>query len=57
MKNDKNDSIGCTVENCKYHCSGADYCSRKGIEVGACKCDPASCDSTFCQSFEAKETY
>ena len=53
----KNNSIGCTVETCKYHCSGSNYCSRSGIEVGACKCDPHSCDSTFCQSFEVKETY
>ncbi|MBO5065653.1 MAG: DUF1540 domain-containing protein [Clostridia bacterium] len=54
MKDQKNNSIGCTVDSCKYHCNDANYCSLKTIEVGACNCDPKSVDSTCCQSFEAK---
>lgn len=52
--NNKNNSIGCTVESCKFHCNGADYCTKNVIEVGACNCDPKSVDATCCQSFEAK---
>ncbi len=57
MKDQKNNSIGCTVDSCKYHCSDANYCSLNAIEVGACNCDPKSVDSTCCQSFEAKKAY
>lgn len=54
MNDNKNNSIGCTVENCKYHCPSANYCSKTVIEVGACNCHPNSADGTCCQSFEAK---
>lgn len=58
MKDQKNNSIGCTVDSCKYHCKDANYCSLNAIEVGACNCcDPKSVDYTCCQSFEAKTTY
>lgn len=54
MNNKKNNSIGCTVENCKYHCAGENYCTKNAIMVGGCNCDPKSVDSTCCQSFENK---
>lgn len=54
MNEKKNNSIGCTVENCKYHCSGENYCTKNAISVGSCNCDPKSVDSTCCQSFEIK---
>lgn len=57
MKDNKNEFIGCTVENCKYHCNGSDYCARQGIEVGSCNCHAESSDNTYCQSFEAKNNY
>lgn len=50
----KNNSIGCTVESCKYHCTGADYCTKNAIKVGSCNCNVNSVDATCCQSFEAK---
>lgn len=54
MNDNKNNSIGCTVDTCKFHCKDANYCTLNAIEVGACKCDPKSVDSTCCQSFKAK---
>lgn len=50
----KNNSIGCTVESCKYHCQSANYCTKNAIEVGACNINAKSVDNTCCQSFEAK---
>ncbi|MCI5947655.1 MAG: DUF1540 domain-containing protein [Oscillospiraceae bacterium] len=57
MKKNKNESIGCTVDTCKYHCTDSNCCSRNGIEVGACNCHADSSESTCCQSFEMKSTY
>ena len=54
MNDKKNNSIGCSVENCKYHCTGENYCTKNAINVGSCNCDPKSVDATCCQSFEAK---
>ncbi|MBO5290319.1 MAG: DUF1540 domain-containing protein [Clostridia bacterium] len=54
MNDNKNNSIGCTVESCKYHCTGSDYCTKNAIKVGACNCNVNSVDATCCQSFEAK---
>lgn len=55
MNDKKNNSIGCSVDSCKYHCSSANYCTKNAIEVGNCNCNNAkSVDATCCQSFEAK---
>ncbi len=54
MNDKKNNSIGCTVESCKYHCNSENYCTKNAIKVGGCNCDPKSVDATCCQSFEAK---
>ena len=29
----KNNSIGCTVDSCKYHAQNANYCTKNAIEV------------------------
>ena len=55
MNENKNNSIGCTVENCKYHCPTENYCTKNAIMVGGCDCDPKTVDSTCCQSFEMKK--
>ena len=34
MNENKNNSIGCTVSNCKYHCANENYCSKNVIKVG-----------------------
>ncbi len=55
MCNEKNNSIGCTVDTCKYHCTSANYCTLNSIEVGSCNCNASSSDATCCQSFEIKK--
>ena len=54
MNEMKNNSIGCTVSTCKYHCTKENYCTKNAIKVGSCNCDAKNADSTCCQSFEAK---
>lgn len=54
MNDSKNNCIGCTVDTCKYHCTGSNYCTKNEIKVGCCNCNAESKDSTCCQSFEAK---
>lgn len=54
MDKKMNNSIGCTVKNCKYHCKDANYCSKNVIEVGACNCSASTPEATCCQSFEAR---
>ncbi len=54
MNENKNNSIGCTVATCKYHCTNENYCTKNAIKVGACNCDAKNVDATCCQSFEAK---
>ena len=54
MNEKKNNSIGCTVDTCKYHCQSANYCTKNVIEVGSCNCDAKTSDATCCQSFEMR---
>ncbi|MBR2875914.1 MAG: DUF1540 domain-containing protein [Clostridia bacterium] len=54
MNSNRNNSIGCTVDTCKYHCKDANYCSKNAIEVSACNCSAKTSDNTCCQSFEPK---
>ncbi len=50
-----NESIRCTVENCKYHSDDKDYCSLGSICVGAHKNNPTDCKCVDCKSFESAE--
>ncbi|MBO5857166.1 MAG: DUF1540 domain-containing protein [Clostridia bacterium] len=50
----KNNSIGCTVDSCKYHAQSANYCTKNAIEVTACNSCAKTSDNTCCQSFEVK---
>ena len=52
-----NESIRCTVENCKYHSDGKDYCSLGSICVGAHKNNPTDCKCVDCKSFERADKY
>lgn len=49
-----NQSIKCTVEQCKHHCSNKDYCSLEAVKIGTHESNPTMCQCTDCQSFEAK---
>ncbi len=54
MNNNINQSIGCTVEQCKYHAQTKDYCSLDKIQVGTHEANPTMVECTDCQSFEKK---
>lgn len=55
MENKKaNHNIACTVNQCKNHCSDANYCSLEKIQVGTHEAHPTVCQCTDCESFELK---
>ncbi|WP_040197394.1 DUF1540 domain-containing protein [Candidatus Soleaferrea massiliensis] len=49
-----NQSIGCTVTSCEYHCNEADYCSLDKIVVGTHEPNPTQIECTDCTSFKPK---
>ncbi|MBQ4602247.1 MAG: DUF1540 domain-containing protein [Clostridia bacterium] len=49
-----NNSIECTVTECKYHCDNANYCSLNSIKVGTHEANPTEPECTDCQSFMKK---
>lgn len=52
--NDSNRHIGCTVTDCKYHSSNAQFCSLDKIEVIDNTKPATDKESTDCGSFEPK---
>lgn len=58
MHNDHNinHSIGCTVEQCKYHSCCADNCTLDFIEVGTHEANPTQIECTDCTSFEPRNS-
>lgn len=50
----ENKSIGCSVQQCKFHSSSADYCSLDKIMVGTHESDPKMPECTDCNSFMRK---
>lgn len=50
----KNASIGCTVNNCKYHAQDENYCTLQKIMVGTHETNPTQVECTDCESFELK---
>lgn len=49
-----NNSIGCNVSECSYHCKDDNYCTLKQIEVSKDTAGKASNpSSTECASFKA----
>ncbi|MBQ3118782.1 MAG: DUF1540 domain-containing protein [Clostridia bacterium] len=49
-----NNSIKCTVEQCKFHCGNENYCSLDCISVGTHESNPEVCECVDCQSFSKK---
>ena len=49
-----NESIGCTVQQCKYHCPDQNFCSLDRISVGTHETNPTMKECTDCDSFELK---
>lgn len=56
LSNESNTSIGCNVEECKYH-TGDDYCSLEHIDVvkNENNSDTTTIEYTDCGSFESKD--
>lgn len=52
---EKNQSIGCTVQQCKYHDKGSDYCTLDQIMVGTHEMNPTVPECTDCNSFELEQ--
>ena len=52
MNNNINSSIKCTVESCKHHSAGKDYCTLDCITVGTHEANPTQDQCTDCLSFE-----
>lgn len=50
--NKANESIKCTVTECKNHCKSKDYCSLDCITVGTHEANPTMNECTDCKSFE-----
>ncbi|WP_084315361.1 DUF1540 domain-containing protein [Clostridium hydrogeniformans] len=49
---DHNNSIGCVVNECKYHCKDDNYCTLDKIEIVKHESNAKSVQCTDCGSFE-----
>jgi len=47
-----NDNIGCTVGECKYHCTDDNYCTLPKIEVTKHETVASDPQCTDCSSFK-----
>lgn len=47
-----NKCIGCSVNNCDFHCKTENYCSLDAIKVGSGEMNPATSKYTECDSFK-----
>ncbi len=52
-----NNSIGCTVHQCKYNAVSQNYCTLKKIMVGTHEANPTMDQCTDCKSFELKRQF
>ncbi len=51
MNKNANHSIKCTVDECKHHCCGENYCSLSCVSIGTHEPDPTICQCVDCESF------
>ena len=49
-----NESIRCSVVQCKNHCDTKDYCALESITVGTHEANPTQKQCTDCMSFELR---
>lgn len=54
MNGQVNQSIKCTVQQCRHHAEGQNYCSLREIQVGTHEANPTQQQCTDCQSFVVK---
>lgn len=51
---EKNNSIKCTVQQCKFNNSNVQYCTLNEIMVGTHEANPSMPECTDCKSFVVK---
>lgn len=51
MNTDKNESIGCIVNECKYHSGGENYCTLNKIQITKHENIAKDVECTDCGSF------
>ena len=49
-----NQSIGCSVKQCRFHANAQEYCTLSEIKVGTHEMNPTKPECTDCNSFELK---
>ena len=54
MTGNVNQSIKCTVQQCRHHAQKQNYCSLREIQVGTHEANPTEKQCTDCQSFMKK---
>ena len=54
MEQNFNPSIGCSVSQCRYHCTQEQACSLEKIYVSDAKTPAKKCRDTLCDSFECR---
>ena len=54
MPSSTNQSIGCTVKQCKFHAQNQNYCSLGQIMVGTHEANPTVPQCVDCESFQVK---
>lgn len=47
-----NESIKCTVQQCKYHCQDKDFCSLDCVNIGTHESNPTMSECVDCKSFK-----
>lgn len=52
--NTANQSIGCTVNKCKYHCGESNNCTLDKVSIGTHESNPTKCQCVDCESFVPK---
>lgn len=52
--NNANQSIQCTVQQCKNHCGKDNYCTLNKVQIGTHELNPTMDECVDCQSFQLK---
>lgn len=54
MNEQINQCIKCTVQQCRHHAGGQNYCSLREIQIGTHEANPTQDQCTDCKSFMLK---
>jgi len=49
-----NESVKCSVSNCRHHAGSRNYCSLNCVSIGTHECNPSMDQCTDCLSFTLK---